>query len=68
MLYQIVLSGFIITYIHFSDLGDARTFPSFWIKRLLRIFPVYWIITALFGLRRERRRVPVSAAAGECQR
>lgn len=45
-----VLSGFIITYIHINDLGRAHTFPSFWTKRLLRIFPVYWIITALFGL------------------
>lgn len=45
-----VLSGFIITYVHLSDIGHPRTFPSFWVKRLLRIYPVYWIITALFGL------------------
>ena len=39
-----VLSGFIIFYIHQSDLGHPRQFRSFITKRFLRIYPLYWII------------------------
>jgi peptidoglycan/LPS O-acetylase OafA/YrhL len=45
-----VLSGFIITYVHFGDIGRPGTFGSFWYKRLLRIYPTYWAVTALFCL------------------
>jgi exopolysaccharide production protein ExoZ len=44
-----VLSGFIITHVHVGDFGYPQVFLSFWGKRLLRIYPVYWIITALYG-------------------
>jgi exopolysaccharide production protein ExoZ len=50
-----VLSGFIIFYIHQSDLGHASRFRSFISKRFLRIYPLYWlvlfckILLSLFG-------------------
>jgi exopolysaccharide production protein ExoZ len=39
-----VLSGFIIYYIHYKDLGKPSQLPSFIYKRFTRIFPVYWVI------------------------
>ena len=44
-----VLSGFIIAHIHAGDLGRPQGFGLFWRKRLLRIYPVYWAVTALYG-------------------
>jgi exopolysaccharide production protein ExoZ len=50
-----VLSGFIIFYIHQSELGQPSRFGSFISKRFLRIYPLYWIIlltklsVSLFG-------------------
>lgn len=43
-----VLSGFIIAFVHFKDLGKPDALGSFWIKRLLRIYPAYWIVLAGF--------------------
>ena len=45
-----VLSGFIITFVHFRDLGRPGSFPTFWRKRLLRIYPSWLIVSALFSL------------------
>lgn len=43
-----VLSGFIITWAHWDDLGRADRIARFAKKRFLRIYPPYWIIlTAL---------------------
>ncbi|MCM2476291.1 acyltransferase [Rhizobium sp. CG5] len=39
-----VLSGFIITWIHRGDIGQAGRVGNFARKRFLRIFPPYWII------------------------
>jgi exopolysaccharide production protein ExoZ len=39
-----VLSGFIIFYIHQSDIGQPHQFKSFIKKRFLRVYPVYWVI------------------------
>ena len=41
-----VLSGFIITYIHFEDLHSpsGNSIKNFFKKRFLRIYPIYWII------------------------
>lgn len=39
-----VLSGFIIFYIHQSDIGHPSKFKSFILKRFIRIYPLYWII------------------------
>lgn len=44
-----VLSGFIISYVHADDLGRPSAFWSFWRKRVLRIYPPYWIVLAVFG-------------------
>lgn len=40
-----VLSGFIIYYIHHRDLGVRERARLFLKKRLLRIYPIYWILT-----------------------
>ncbi|MEH2145034.1 acyltransferase family protein [Nostoc sp.] len=41
-----VLSGFIIFYIHQSDLGKPNKFKSFFFKRFIRVYPLYWSILA----------------------
>jgi peptidoglycan/LPS O-acetylase OafA/YrhL len=40
-----VLSGFIITYIHFPDLMERKknSIVRFFKKRILRIYPIYWV-------------------------
>ena len=42
-----VLSGFIIYYIHAADIGDPSRLRPYLTKRLARIFPTYWIVTAI---------------------
>ncbi|GAB1790261.1 acyltransferase [Priestia megaterium] len=42
-----VLSGFIIFYIHLKDIGVPDKLKSYTLKRLIRIYPTYWIITLL---------------------
>lgn len=42
-----VLSGFIILYIHWPDIGRPERFLSFAKKRFLRIFPMYWLVLAV---------------------
>ena len=42
-----VLSGFIIFYIHQSDIGQPNRLKSFILKRLVRIYPFYWIVLSL---------------------
>jgi peptidoglycan/LPS O-acetylase OafA/YrhL len=39
-----VLSGFIITWVHFEDLGRPERLLSYLRKRALRIYPVFWIV------------------------
>lgn len=41
-----VLSGFIICYVHFSDLGRPSRLKSYLLKRFIRVCPLYWAITA----------------------
>ncbi|WP_353000920.1 acyltransferase [Mesorhizobium sp. M1295] len=38
-----VLSGFLITYVHFSDIGKPRQLYSYIVKRCSRIYPPYLI-------------------------
>ncbi|MEC4983560.1 MAG: acyltransferase [Oscillatoria sp. PMC 1068.18] len=42
-----ILSGFIIFYVHRHELGiqSRQKFQNFWLKRWIRIYPVYWIVT-----------------------
>ncbi len=42
-----VLSGFIITYVHRADLGRPECLPRYGWRRLSRIFPMYWIVSAI---------------------
>ena len=44
-----VLSGFIITYVHYRDIGRPAALGTFWRKRLRRIYPTYWAVLAGFG-------------------
>ena len=44
-----VLSGFIICFIHFSDIGIPQKAGRYLYKRSVRIYPVYWL-TLLFYL------------------
>jgi len=39
-----VLSGFIIFYIHQSDVGHENKFMPFILKRFIRVYPLYWVI------------------------
>ncbi len=45
-----VLSGFIIFYIHQKDFNKKSSLLDYLIKRLTRIYPLYWLITALLIL------------------
>jgi exopolysaccharide production protein ExoZ len=42
-----VLSGFVITYAHWHDIGRPDRLKRYYTKRFLRIYPPYWIITAV---------------------
>jgi peptidoglycan/LPS O-acetylase OafA/YrhL len=49
-----VISGFILTYVHFRDFDQPRTIPSYLYKRVCRIYPALVIMTlfvlATYGL------------------
>lgn len=45
-----VLSGFIITYVHFKDLQHGTNKILFLKKRFIRIYPFYWIIATVYLL------------------
>ena len=42
-----VLSGFIILWVNESAIGHAEKLQSYALKRLIRIYPIYWAITAV---------------------
>ncbi len=42
-----VLSGFIITYAHFGELGRPAAVPRYLGRRLWRVYPTYWAMTAV---------------------
>ncbi|WP_263382315.1 acyltransferase family protein [Granulicella arctica] len=42
-----VLSGIVILTAHWHDIGDAATVWSYATKRVLRIYPIYWLVLAL---------------------
>lgn len=39
-----VLSGFIIYYIHYKDFGKRGRLKNFYLKRFIRVYPIYWIV------------------------
>lgn len=43
-----VLSGFIIFYVHHKDLENQTNIKSFFKKRFVRIFPIYWILASVY--------------------
>ncbi|HMI60390.1 MAG TPA: acyltransferase [Puia sp.] len=43
-----VLSGFIIYYIHARDLGHKDRWKRYITKRLVRIYPIYWVVALFF--------------------
>jgi len=45
-----VLSGFIITYVHHGDVGRPDRLSRFAWRRLTRIYPIYWVVTAVVVL------------------
>ena len=42
-----VLSGFIIFYIHQKDIAHPEKAKLFFIKRLIRVYPLYWLVLGL---------------------
>ena len=44
-----VLSGFIIYHVHHADIGRPAMLAPYGVKRAVRIYPVYWVVMALFG-------------------
>lgn len=42
-----VLSGFIITFVHWKDFGSPSRLPHYLKKRALRIYPAYWLVFAV---------------------
>ncbi len=45
-----VISGFIITWVTYDQIGRRSIIPIFVAKRALRIYPVFWIVYALLGV------------------
>ncbi len=45
-----VLSGFVIHYVHHGDIGAPAALWRYLRRRLTRIYPIYWVVTALVVL------------------
>ncbi len=43
-----VLSGFIIVFVHHKDINQPERVSDYLLKRFTRLFPVYWLYTAIF--------------------
>jgi peptidoglycan/LPS O-acetylase OafA/YrhL len=44
-----VISGFIIYHAHYRDVDQYRKIPDYLLKRLVRIYPLYWIVFFFLG-------------------
>ncbi len=40
-----VLSGFIVFHVHKADIGNFLSAKKYIVKRIIRIYPLYWIVT-----------------------
>lgn len=45
-----VLSGFIILFAHHKDMGSPQAWAPYLYKRFIRVFPIYWLYSAVFVL------------------
>ena len=45
--YFFLLSGFLMYFIHAGDIGKSGTLRPFVLKRIIRIIPLYWIVTTV---------------------
>jgi peptidoglycan/LPS O-acetylase OafA/YrhL len=43
-----VLSGFLIAWVHWSDIGQRHRIGRYFKRRLARIYPVYWVVLTFF--------------------
>jgi exopolysaccharide production protein ExoZ len=63
-----VLSGFIILFVHWGDVGQPSAMPRYVERRCTRIYPLYWavlvvhIALAMFGSQQARFDLPTIAA------
>ena len=60
-----VLSGFLITGLLYDSKGSARYFRNFYVRRTLRIFPLYYGVLAVLFLVVPLLPTPYPAALGE---
>ncbi len=44
-----VISGLIIYHAHYRDVDNYRQVPDYFLKRLVRIYPLYWIVFFFLG-------------------
>jgi peptidoglycan/LPS O-acetylase OafA/YrhL len=42
-----VISGFIILFAHYEDLGRRDAITGYALKRFVRVYPIYWLYTAI---------------------
>lgn len=45
-----VLSGFVIYHVHQEDVAESRGARAYARKRLVRIYPTYWAVLAIYGV------------------
>jgi exopolysaccharide production protein ExoZ len=46
-----VVSGFIISYSHRNGIGSADFVCIYWMRRLLRILPLFWLVMIAYGIK-----------------
>jgi peptidoglycan/LPS O-acetylase OafA/YrhL len=59
-----VLSGFIIAFVHFRDIGMPASIPRYLWRRLTRIYPIFWVVLLLFILATAGGRLFLGKAPG----